>query len=105
MSALPVALPVDTALGGSNDYPFNNWDRSTNARRKPTYLVCFAVWPLSADAKGNNGSHVSTHEITITKKVDKSSPMMSNKKAGSNSGPSESIHFNYGGTKPVYKQQ
>ena len=41
----------------------------------------FAVWPLSADAKGNNGSHVSTHEITITKKVDKSSPMMSNKKA------------------------
>lgn len=65
----------------------------------------FAVWPLSADAKGNNGSHVSTHEITITKKVDKSSPAMSSKKGVSNSGPSESIHFNYGGTKPVYTPQ
>jgi hypothetical protein len=65
----------------------------------------FAVWPLSADAKGNNGSHVSTHEITITKKVDKSSPTMSSKKGVSNSGPSESIHFNYGGTKPVYTPQ
>src|SRR5215813_4433270 len=42
----------------------------------------FAMWPLSAEAKNNNASHVNHHEITVTKKNDKASPTLF-KKTGS----------------------
>jgi|ERR1700741_5072437 Type VI secretion system effector, Hcp len=42
----------------------------------------FAMWPLSAEAKSNNTSHVNHHEITVTKKIDKASPVLF-KKTGS----------------------
>jgi type VI protein secretion system component Hcp len=39
-----------------------------------------SLWPLSAVAKGNNSSRVQTHDITITHKYDKPSPVIAKKK-------------------------
>ena len=49
------------------------------------FAACLlAVWPLSANAKGNNSSHVQTHDITITHKYDKASPVLAKKNGGGN---------------------
>ena len=43
------------------------------------FAAClFAMWPLSAEARGNN--HVEHHDITIKKTADKSSPAVAKKK-------------------------
>jgi len=47
------------------------------------FAACLlAVWPLSANAKGNNSSRVQTHDITITHKYDKASPVLAKKNGG-----------------------
>jgi type VI protein secretion system component Hcp len=75
-----------------------------------------AVWPLSAQAgKSGGGGHVQTHDISVTKTVDKASPTLyrspvqgkhidnvkittrksSAPKDGGKSTPTENIQLNY----------
>jgi hypothetical protein len=55
-------------------------------------LVSFlAAFPLAASAKGGGGSHSPQHtDLTITKKVDKSSPNMMMQRATPKGGPAGS---------------
>jgi hypothetical protein len=53
-----------------------------------------AVWPQSAQAGKSGGGHVQHKEITITKHVDKASPMMAKKKpAGTSKGKVEYMNY------------
>jgi hypothetical protein len=41
------------------------------------FAVCFfAIWPVSADAKNNNSTHVQHQELTIKKTSDTASPSL-----------------------------
>jgi len=49
------------------------------------FAACLlAAWPLSANAKGNNSSRAQFHDITITHKYDKASPVLAKKEGGGN---------------------